>query len=202
MALLLGVTASCVAMAEPELLSDAEMDTITAAGVVIAVDAYAAALGTLALTRTEARTLTSAIQKRIEIGIGFAEGQAYACCDEGASVVVGSSAAGSGDVVSGSSFSHVFHGAALTGRGTVEHFSFGYSAAWLRAASSDTLLGSRDLDRALGDLGDRLIDSVQTRSGDGPVTGFVFAPVYAAGLRWRAIRNVTGQLRDSHQTRP
>jgi hypothetical protein len=194
-ALLVGITAPCVTMAEPRTLADVEMDAVTAAGVVVEVDAYARALGTIAVTRTDARALTGIIEEGIEIGAGFAEGQAYACCGNGSSVVVGSSAAGGGDVVYGGSFSHVFHGAALTAEGVLERFAFGYSAALLLTASSDGLLNSR----ALGDLSRKLIGGGQTLSGDGLVAWFAFAPVYTAGMRWRAARHLTGQRHDLPQ---
>jgi hypothetical protein len=194
-ALLLAATAPCVAGAEPRLLADVEMDAVTAAGVMVDVRAYAHALGAIARTRTDARALTSIIEEGIEISAGFAEGQAYTCCGNGSSVVVGSSAAGGGDVVYGGSFSHVFHGAALTAEGVLERFAFGYSAALLLTASSDGLLNSR----ALGDLSRKLIGGGQTLSGDGLVAWFAFAPVYTAGMRWRAARHLTGQRHDLPQ---
>jgi hypothetical protein len=195
-ALLVGITAPCVAMAEPRTLADVEMDAITAAGVVVEVDAYARALGTIAVTRTDARALTSIIEEGIEIGAGFAEGQAYACCGNGSSVVVGSSAAGGDDVVYGGSFSHVFHGAALTSDGALRRFAFGYSAALLLTVSSDALLSARALDGALGELGRKFIGGGQTVSGNGLVTGYAFAPVYTAGLRWHAARYLVRQRHD------
>jgi hypothetical protein len=195
-ALLLGITAPCVAMAEPRLLAEAEMDAVTAAGVVVEVEAYAHAFGTVALTRTDARALTSRLGDGIEVGAGFAEGQAVACCGRDSAVAVGSSAAGGGDVLYGGSFSHVFHGAALTADGALQRFAFGYSAALLLGASSDAPLDSRALDDALSDLSRRLFGGGQTVSGDGPATGFAFAPVYTAGLRWQAARYLSGQRHD------
>jgi hypothetical protein len=198
-ALHLAATAPCVASAEPRLLANVEMDTVTAAGVVVDVRAYAHALGAIAHTRTDARALTSLIEGGIEIGAGFAEAQAYACCHIGSLLVAGSSAAGSGDVAYGGSFTHVFHGAALTANGAVERFVFGYSAALLLTASSDGLPNSRTLNGALGDLSEKVIGGGQTFSGEGFVTGFAFAPVYTAGMRWWTARHLTGQRHDLPQ---
>ena len=194
-ALLLAITTPCFAIAEPRLLADAEMDAVTAAGVVVEVDAYARALGRLASTRTDAHALTSRLGDGTEVSAGFAEGHAFACCGKGSSVAVGSSAAGGGDVVYGGSFSHVFHGAALTSDGAIQRFAFGYSAALLLTASSDRLLSAHALDGALGDLS-RKLGGGHTLSGDGLVTGYAFVPVYAAGLRWQAARHLSGQRHD------
>jgi len=195
-AVLLAITAPCVARAEPKLLTEAEMEAVTAAGVVVEVEAYASAFGTVALTSTDARALTSRLGDGIEVGAGFAEGRAFACCSNESSVAVGSRAAGSGDVVYGSSFSHVFHGAALTAGGAFQRFAFGYSVALRLAASFDAPLDPRALDDALGDLSWKLFGGGQTVSDDGFATGFAFAPVYTAGLRWQAARHLSGQRHD------
>jgi hypothetical protein len=193
-ALLLAATAPCVAIAEPRLLADVEMDAVTAAGVMVEVGAYARALGAIARTRTDARALTSKLMEGVEIGAGFAEGQAFACCGEGSSVAVGSGAAGSGDAVYGKSVSHVFHGAALA-EGALKRFTFGYSAALHVTASSDAPLGPHALSDALGELGREFFGG-QTRSGGGLVTSYAFAPIYAAALRWQAAQYLTGQRHD------
>jgi len=186
--LLIAATAPSVVKAGPRPLTDAEMDGVTAAGIAVEVDVYARARGHIAHTRTASRALTRIVEGRIQVGAGFAEGQAYACCGSGSSVAVGSSAAGAGDVVEGGSFSHVFHGAALTADGAFERFAFGYSAALLLTASFG---GQRD-SRARGDPGRRLIGVGQLLSENRLITGFAFAPVYAAGLRWRAARHLAG----------
>jgi hypothetical protein len=190
--LLLAVTAPWIAVAEPRLLADAEMDGITAAGVRVEVEAYARALGDIALTRTNARALTRIVRDRVKVGVGLAEGQALACCGEGASVAVGSSAAGGGDVAYGDTVSHVFHGVSLSDDHTLEQFAFGYSASLLLEASSN---GGADAG-ALGKLGHNLIGDGVVPSADGLTTGFAFAPVYTAGLRWRAARYLTGEPHD------
>jgi hypothetical protein len=166
------------------------MEAVTAAGVMVDVRAYAHALGRIAFTRTDARALASNPMEGVEIGAGFAEGQAFACCGEGSSVIIGSSATGSGDAVYGKSVSHVFHGAALTD-GALKRFTFGYSAAFQVTALSDAPLGRH----ALGEFGRELLGG-QTVFGDRLVTGYDFAQVYAAGLRWQAARYLTGQRHD------
>jgi uncharacterized protein (DUF697 family) len=158
------------------------------------VRAYAHALGAIAFTRTDARALASKRVEGVEIGAGFAEGQAFACCGEGSSVTVGSNAAGSGDAVYGKSVSHVFHGAALSDS-ALKGFSFGYSAALQVAASSDASLGARALGETLSELRREFFDE-QTASGDGLITAHAFAPVYTAALHWRAARYLTGQRHD------
>lgn len=190
--LFLAVTAPCIAAAEPRLLVDAEMDGITAAGVHVGVEAHARALGNIALTRTDARALTRIVNDRVELGVGFAEGQAFACCGEGASVAVGSSAAGGGGVVHSGTVSHVFHGASLSDDHALDRFTFGYSASLVLGASTNGVVDRR----ALSELGRDLLGDEAVPSAGGLTTGFAFAPVYAAGLRWRAARHLTGQPHD------
>jgi hypothetical protein len=189
---LLAIAAPCAALAEPRLLMQHEMDAITAAGVAIEVDAFAHAIGSVASTRTDARAVATRPAEGIEVGAGFAEGQALACCGTGSSVTVGSSATGAGDVVYGNSVSRVFHGAGLSEDGTLERFTFGYSAAVQVVVSSDAPLDARALNSVRGDLAPKLFGG-QAVSGDGLVTGFAFAPVHAAALRWQLARHLTGQ---------
>jgi hypothetical protein len=190
--LLLAVTAPCIAVAEPRLLADAEMDGITAAGVHVGGAAHARAVGHIVRTRTDARALTRTVNDRVELGVGFAEGQAFACCGQGASVAVGSSAAGGGGVVHSRTVSHVFHGAALSDDHALERFTFGYSASLVLGASTDGVVDGR----ALGKLGRDLLGHEAGPSAGGLTTGFAFAPAYAAGLRWRAARRLTGRPHD------
>jgi hypothetical protein len=193
-ALLLGLTVYDVAMAEPKPLADAEMDSVTAAGVVVEVDAYAWALGAIATARTEARVLTRSTKERVEVAAGFAEGLAYACCGEESSITVGSKAAGGGDVAYGSTFSQVFHGASLTSEGKVKRFTFGYSASLVVAASSDAvphfLESNAELSDTLAALSREVIGDQQSLSDDGLAAGFAFAPMYTAALRWRAAHHL------------
>jgi hypothetical protein len=104
-AVALGMTTSAVAD-ERTILSDLELDAITASGVLVDVDSIAAALGDLAHTRTDADTLV--INEDFDLGVGFTIGQALACCGEDADVEVGSTVLGVGDIVHGTTH-HVEH---------------------------------------------------------------------------------------------
>jgi hypothetical protein len=104
-AAVLGMTTSAVAD-ERTILSDLELDAITASGVLVDVDSIAAALGDLAHTRADADTLV--INEDFDLGVGFTIGQALACCGEDADVEVGSTVLGVGDIVHGTTH-HVEH---------------------------------------------------------------------------------------------
>jgi hypothetical protein len=96
-AIVLGMTTSAVAD-EPMVLSDFELDAITAAGVLVDVDSFAAALGVFADARTDANTFAFDGED-FDVGIGITTGQALACCGEDADVEVGSTVLGIGDIV-------------------------------------------------------------------------------------------------------
>jgi hypothetical protein len=86
--------------AEPQVLSVAEMDTVTAAGPVVNVNTFAAALGNYANTTTDVRTLVIDLPwGSVALGWGF--GQAVACCGPASAVGVGTSLSGEGDVAQG-----------------------------------------------------------------------------------------------------
>ena len=99
-ALALGVTTSVAVAGEPRVLSDRELATITAAGVLVDVSSIAAALGDLGIAGTDANTFVFG-GEHWDVGIGTTIGQALACCGEQADVEVGSAALGIGDYVRG-----------------------------------------------------------------------------------------------------
>jgi hypothetical protein len=105
-AVVLGMTTSAVAD-EPMVLSDYELDSITAAGVLLDVNSVAAALGDFANTRTDANTLVFNGED-LDLGVGITIGQALACCGEDANVGIGSEVLGIGDIVHGTTH-HVRH---------------------------------------------------------------------------------------------
>ena len=123
-AVVLGMATSAVAD-EPTVLSDQELDSITAAGVLIDVDSVAAALGDFAHTRTDANTLVFSGED-LDLGVGITVGQALACCGEDANVGVGSEVLGIGDIVHGTTH-HVKH----EGR----RLAYGLSVGFVLAAS-------------------------------------------------------------------
>jgi hypothetical protein len=118
-AVVLGMTTSAVAD-EPMVLSDFELDAITAAGVLVDVDSFAAALGAFGDARTDANTLAFDGED-FDVGIGITTGQALACCGEGADVEVGSTVLGIGDIVHG-----VTHTVKNDSRGFARGFSIGF----------------------------------------------------------------------------
>ena len=97
-AVVLGMTTSAGVAGEPKVLSDLELETITAAGVFVDVNSVAAAIGENTRSFTDANT--SVIDgKSLDLGIGLTTGQALACCGEDAAVQVGSAVQGVGDIV-------------------------------------------------------------------------------------------------------
>jgi hypothetical protein len=97
-ALVLGMSTSASFAGEPKVLSDLELETVTAAGVLVDVNSVAAAFGDSTRSFTDANT--SVIDgKSLDLGIGLTTGQALACCGEDASVQIGSAVQGVGDIV-------------------------------------------------------------------------------------------------------
>jgi hypothetical protein len=90
--------------AEPTVLANLQLDSVTAAGVLVDVGSFAAALGDLAGTRADAETFVSR-GEAFDLGVGRTVGLALACCNEKADVAVGSAAVGSGDIVHGTTHS-------------------------------------------------------------------------------------------------
>jgi len=103
-AVVLGITTSDGAAEEPTVLSDVELDAVTAAGVLVDVGSFASALGDLAGIRTDAATSAFG-GETFDVGLGSTVGLALACCNEEADVAVGSAVVGSGDIVHGTTHS-------------------------------------------------------------------------------------------------
>jgi hypothetical protein len=97
-ALVLGMTTSISVAGEPKVLSDLELETITAAGVLVDVNSIAAAFGDSTRSFTDANTSVTE-GKSLDLGIGLTTGQALACCGEDASVQISSAVQGVGDIV-------------------------------------------------------------------------------------------------------
>jgi hypothetical protein len=101
--LLAAALAPCSAAAEPMELTAAQLDQVTAAGVAVAVDVFAQAIGAAAETYTT--TLTDAFSNPwLSVAFGIGVGQAYACCGPDAEVAVGTTVAGTGGHTAGGSF--------------------------------------------------------------------------------------------------
>ena len=93
-----------VGTTEPMVLADLELAAITAAGVVVDVGSFAAARGDLTLAFTDADTIALS-REAYDLGLGVTRGFALACCGKKAGVEVVSVAAGSGDIVRGTTHS-------------------------------------------------------------------------------------------------
>jgi hypothetical protein len=114
-------------LAQPKVLSNSELDAITAAGILVEVDSFSMAIGDVGRARTDAKTFAFG-GRYVDLGVGITRGQALACCGEEADVEVGSEVLGIGDLVQG-----VTH--------AVEHdgllLAFGLSAGLVIAVSFD-----------------------------------------------------------------
>jgi hypothetical protein len=190
--LLLGMLLPAAAAAKPTVLTESEMDEVTASGIGIEARAFAQASGDHVLAHTRSDALVSTINAR-EIGIGFAEGLAFACCSRQSDVAVGSSVSTTGEIVLRKTYVVEFRGAIVERENDVRHFAYGYAAGFLVARSAeDGPHPSEHVARGAWDHLGRSIKGLIDVSGiaarDGVVTGFEFAPVFAAGLRWRLFR--------------
>jgi hypothetical protein len=100
-AVVLGMTSSAAAADEPTVLSDLELEAVTAAGVLVDVSSFAAGFGADRVrTLTDAKTVAAG-GRRVSVGVGLTLGHGYACCGESADVEVGSAVLGVGDMVRG-----------------------------------------------------------------------------------------------------
>jgi hypothetical protein len=129
----LGMTTSADA-AEPMVLSEFELDAITAAGVLVDVSSMAAALGDAAAVGTDANTGVF-VGDHLAVGVGTTIGQALACCGSDADVAVGSAVVGIGDIVHGTTHSVEYDGRLLDvglSVGLVVALSFGEHFVTLR----------------------------------------------------------------------
>ena len=157
-AAVLGVATSAVAD-EPMVISDYELDSITAAGILIDVNSVVAALGDFGNTRTDASTSVFS-GEHLDVGVGITTGQALACCGQYADVEVGSAVLGTGDIVHGTT-----HRVKHDGR----RLAYGLSVGFVLAASFENhsatvrdahLVMLQELRAALADFHFELPDAV------------------------------------------
>ena len=98
-AVVLGMmTASGSAAEEALVLSDLDLDAVTAAGVFVDVDSIAVGRGDRTRLLTEADTF-AVVGDKFDLGVGITFGHGFACCGEEADVEVGSTVLGVGDLV-------------------------------------------------------------------------------------------------------
>lgn len=124
-AVLLSLITPVGVAADPRVLSDVELDGVTAAGVLVDVNSVAAAFGDRTHTLTDADTFAIS-RKQFDLGVGLTFGHAFACCGDDANVEVGSAALGEGDLVHG-----VTYGVKRDGG----HLAVGFSVGFVVAAS-------------------------------------------------------------------
>ncbi len=91
-------TVTSAAQAEPQSLTDSQMDAVTAGEVLIGVFAVAAAGGDQAYTNTQTSTLIISSPDNV-VDIGLGKGQATACCGSDINTAVSTTADASGDKV-------------------------------------------------------------------------------------------------------
>jgi hypothetical protein len=91
-------TRSAGGAAEPTVLADLQLDSVTAAGALVDVTSVAAALGDAARTYTDADTFAFN-GEAFDLAVGLTMGRALACCGEDADVEVGSAVLGIGDYI-------------------------------------------------------------------------------------------------------
>jgi hypothetical protein len=192
MALLLAILSPAAVTAQPRILTASELDEVTASGIRIEALAFAQASGDHALAHTHSDAMVSTINER-EVGIGLAEGLAFACCSRRSDVAVGSSVSTTGEIVLRKTYAVKFRGAIANREDDISYFSYGYAAEFLVARSADDRpdRGERAVRGRWDHLGASIKDLIevsQTQARAGIVAGFEFAPVFAAGLRWRLFR--------------
>jgi hypothetical protein len=179
--------------AEPRALTAPELDGVTAGGIRVDATAFAQASGDFALAHTRSDAFVSTIDQR-ELGIGFADALAFACCRRASDVAAHSSVSSTGEVIHSETRAATFRGAIAGRDNQVSYFVYGYAAAFLVARSPGDW--PEPADQAAHEPWDHLggsivgqIDVGQGEGQDGVVSGFAFAPLFAAGIRWHLFRN-------------
>jgi hypothetical protein len=193
-ALLLATLSPAAVTAQPRALTASEMDGVTAGGIRVDAIAFAQASGDFALAQTRSRALVGTINDRIEFGVGFAEGLAFACCSRRSEVTVSSNASSTGEIVHSTTSAFTFRGAIAHRNDEVSYFAYGYTAAFLVALSlgdrtDPGLPAVRERRDHLGGSIGRLIEVSQISTQDGIASGFELAPLFVVALRWRVLRD-------------
>jgi hypothetical protein len=97
-AVVLVMTTSAGVAGDVTVLTDRDLDAVTAAGLAVDVNSIAAAFGDRTRTLTDADTFT-VVGKSFDLGVGLTLAHGYGCCGDEADVEVGSSALGVGQIV-------------------------------------------------------------------------------------------------------
>ncbi|MGH6918612.1 MAG: hypothetical protein ACREJ0_13025 [Geminicoccaceae bacterium] len=202
MALMLGMMTPTAVTAEPQVLADRALDAVTASGVLVNVSSVASAIGDHVVADTSSYTSVDG-RHPIEVGIGFSDGYATACCGEESDVALDSTAVGAGDRVYGKTYTVEFRGAAYTVGGGFGDFAYGYTAAFLLAVSFEDAFETakqkvqepRDDIRGVTDAVREFLGA----SRDGIATGFELGGAIAAGMRWQAAQDLAAGYWDIRQ---
>ncbi len=199
---MLGTLLPAAVAAEPTTLTASELDGITAGGIRVDAMAFAQASGDHVLAQTRTDAFVTTVDAR-DLGIGFAEGLAFACCGPESDVAVRSSVSSTGETIHSKTYDVTFRGATASRGEQTGRFIYGYAASFLVARSpgdrpdpgQPAARGPRhNLEAPLAGL----VEAGPSRERGGVVTGFEFEPVFVAGLRWRLFRD----LRAATPTRP
>jgi hypothetical protein len=188
--------------ADPRVLANSELDAITAAGVLVNVESVANAIGDHIVAGTSAHTSVRG-GPLFQVGVGFSDGYAAACCGEESDVLLDSTAVGAGDLVYGKTYTVEFRGATYTVGGGFNHFAYGYTAAFLLAISLEEgfemvqqeVQEPRDRIRGVADAVGEFLGA----SRDGFAAGVELGGAISAGMRWQAAQDLAAGHWDVRQ---
>jgi hypothetical protein len=202
MALMFAMMTPAGVAADPQVLTDSELDAVTASGVLVNVSSVASAFGDHIVADTNAYTSVRG-GPFIEVGVGFSDGYAAACCGEESDVVLDSAAIGAGDLVYGKTYTVEFRGATYAVGGGFNHFAYGYTAAFLLAISLED--GFEMVQQMVQEPRDDIrgvTDAVREFLGAsraGLATGVELGAVISAGMRWQAAQDLAAGHWDVQQ---
>jgi hypothetical protein len=188
--------------AEPQVLADSALDAVTAAGVLVDVSSVARAVGDHIVADTDAYS-SIRTERLVEVGVGFSDGYAAACCGQESDVVLDSTALGAGDRVYSTTYTVEFRGATYAVDGGFTYFAYGYTGAFLLAISFEdgleilrqTVQERRDEVRGVANVARELMDV----SRDGFATGHELGGAISAGMRWQAAQDLVDGHWDARQ---
>lgn len=191
-----------VVTAGPQVLRDSELDAVTAAGVLVAVDSTVNAVGDHTVADTNASTSIRG-GPFVQVGVGFGDGNAAACCGIESDVALDSTAVGAGDLVFGKTYTVEFRGASYAVGGGFASFAFGYTGALVLAMSFED--GFEMLEQTVQErqddvrVGANAARELLGASRDGLATGFELGAAIAAGMRWQAAEDLAAGYQDLQQ---
>jgi hypothetical protein len=170
--------------------------------VLVDVNSTANAVGDHIAADTSAFTFVRT-DRPIEVGVGFSDGYAAACCGDESDVALDSTAVGAGDLVYGRTYTVEFRGATYAVGGGFNHFAYGYAAAFLLAISFEDAfeMVQQTVQEPQVDVRG-VADAVREFLGasrDGFATGSELGAVISAGMRWQAAQDLAAGHWDVQQ---